>query len=143
MEPIIDLLTSPTEPGQQAYHVIAPSLPGFCFSSYPKKPHFTPKKIAAVNNKIMLALGYPKYMVQGGDWGSMIARLMAIDFPDNCLALHVNMVFGEAPSVLWNPIQLGKLIVGWLTPFEKMMLGRAMWWLKDEFGRFSIDNDVY
>jgi hypothetical protein len=33
--------------------------------------------------------------------------------------------------------------VGWLTPFEKMMLGRAMWWLKDEFGRFSIDNDVY
>lgn len=91
----------------------------------------------------MLALGYPKYMVQGGDWGSMIARLMAIDFPDNCLALHVNMVFGEAPSVLWNPIQLGKLIVGWLTPFEKMMLGRAMWWLKDEFGRFSIDNDVY
>jgi hypothetical protein len=28
------------------------------------------KNIAAVDHKLMLALGYDKYIAQGGDWGS-------------------------------------------------------------------------
>ncbi|KAK9315532.1 epoxide hydrolase [Lipomyces starkeyi] len=80
VEKIIDVLTSPSGPDQQAHHVIAPSLPGFAFSSSPAKPDFGPKQMAAVNNKVMLTLGYTKYIAQGGDWGSLIVRLMGIDY---------------------------------------------------------------
>ena len=86
VDKIIDSLTFPTEPGQQAYHVVAPSLPGFVFSDGPKGGSFVLKNMAAVNNKLMHALGYEKYMVQGGDWGNIIARIMAVDFPENCVA---------------------------------------------------------
>jgi pimeloyl-ACP methyl ester carboxylesterase len=69
VEKIIDSLTSPKDPGQQAFHVVAPSLPGFGFSEGPKGGEFTLKNMAAVDHKLMLALGYDKYVAQGGDWG--------------------------------------------------------------------------
>lgn len=52
VEKIIDILTCP-EPGQQAYHVVAPSLPGFVFSEGPKRPDFSVRNIAAVDHKLM------------------------------------------------------------------------------------------
>jgi len=54
--------------------------------------------MAAVDHKLMLALGYGKYVAQGGDWGSMIARIMGLEYPDACVAVHVNMVVSGAPS---------------------------------------------
>ncbi len=93
--------------------------------------------MASVNNKIMLALGYPKYMAQGGDWGSMISRIMAIEYPEHCVAVHVNMVVATLPSPLRNPIELGKLVVKWLNSYEKALLARVQWFMKEEFGLFS------
>jgi len=81
---IIDSLVSPEE-GLQAYHFVAPSLPGFAFSEGPKRSDFALRNVAAVNHKLMLALGYEKYMAQGGDWGSMVVRIMALEYPDNCV----------------------------------------------------------
>ena len=47
---------SPEDPDQQAYHVVAPSLPGFVFSSGAKHQEFGLRDMAAVDHKIMLAL---------------------------------------------------------------------------------------
>jgi len=110
VEKIIDLLTSPTEPGQQAYHVVAPSLPGFSFSDGPKHNEFTLKNMASIDHKLMLALGYSKYMAQGGDWGSMVVRIMALDYPESCVAVHVNMVASGPPSWWRNPLSFIYLI---------------------------------
>ena len=44
------------------------------------------------------ALGYERYAVQGGDWGSIIGARMAFDAPDAVAALHLN-----APGVLPCP----------------------------------------
>ena len=96
VEKIIGLLTDPGD-GEQAYHVVAPSLPGFAFSEGPKGPEFGIREMAAVDHKIMLALGYEKYVAQGGDWGSMIVRVMGLDFPENCVAVHCNMVTAIPP----------------------------------------------
>ena len=52
-------------PGQQAFHVIAPSIPGFAFSSAPKQKGFGLKQIAKTFNQLMLELGYTKYVAQG------------------------------------------------------------------------------
>ena len=44
------------------------------------------------------ALGYERYAVQGGDWGSLIAARMAWDEPERVAALHTN-----SPGVLPDP----------------------------------------
>jgi hypothetical protein len=41
----------------------------------------------------MIALGYPEYVAQGGDWGSLIARRLGQLYSNNCKAIHVNMLF--------------------------------------------------
>lgn len=69
------------------------SLPGYCWSTNPSKKGFNVSKIAQTFNSLMLALGYPRYVAQGGDWGSIIARRLAQLYPENCVAIHVNMLF--------------------------------------------------
>lgn len=49
----------------QAFHVVAPSLPGYGFSSAPKHPGFGVNEIAKTFNSLMLKLGYKTYVAQG------------------------------------------------------------------------------
>jgi hypothetical protein len=65
-------LTNPDDPKQQAFHIIAPSIPGFAFSSPPTKPGFSVARIASIYHKLMTTLGYTHYLGQGGDWGSFV-----------------------------------------------------------------------
>lgn len=138
---IIDELTKPSSPSAQAYHVVAPSLPGYGFSSYPKKP-FGIIEIAATLNKLMLALGYNQYMAQGGDWGSLIARVMALEYEKQCIGIHLNMIVSLPPSALWAPVAFGRLVFGYLTGFwseyEAKNLKRMKWWMDEENGYRAI-----
>ncbi|CZR60538.1 related to hydrolases or acyltransferases (alpha/beta hydrolase superfamily) [Phialocephala subalpina] len=141
VEKIIDSLTSPPDPSQQAYHVVAPSLPGFAFSSCPKKDDFMVKNMAAVDNKLMHALGYSKYMAQGGDWGSIVIRHIGLMYPDSCFAIHVNMLFSGPPSIWRNPLTLAYFMF-WAMWQDKSkdgsLLGRIMWWMREESGYLEI-----
>lgn len=56
---------APPGEGKQAFHVVAPSLPGFAFSSAPKHKGFGLKEIAKTFNQLMLELGYTSYVAQG------------------------------------------------------------------------------
>ena len=57
---------------EDAFTVIAPSLPGFGFSGRPPRP-YGPRKMAGVLNSLMTEkLGYKSYLAQGGDWGGPI-----------------------------------------------------------------------
>jgi len=53
--------------------------------------------MAQIFQKLMKRLGHEQYYVQGGDWGSVIATNMASLYPDNILALHVNMCMSNHP----------------------------------------------
>ena len=53
----------------QAFHVIAPSLPGYGFSSAPRQPGFGVQKIAQTFDALMCALGYQAYVAQGAQRG--------------------------------------------------------------------------
>ena len=75
------------------FHVVAPSLPGSCFSSTTRKAGFKLVHHAKVMQTIMSRLGYEKYVVQGSDWGSLIARVMTTEYPDSVKAIHLTMVF--------------------------------------------------
>ncbi|VVC95791.1 unnamed protein product [Leptidea sinapis] len=41
----------------------------------------------------MARLGFTKYYVQGGDWGSIVVAAMATMFPEHVLGQHSNMLF--------------------------------------------------
>lgn len=93
-------------------------------------------------HKLMLALNLEKYMVQGGDWGGVIARSIALEFPNHCRAVHLNFVPSMPPSPLKDPVGIGKLALAWLTggwnltEFENKMLKRMQWWTTEEFGEY-------
>ncbi|KAI5834404.1 alpha/beta-hydrolase [Schizophyllum commune Tattone D] len=87
---ILPLLTQ-NDPSAPSFHVVAYSLPGFGFSEGAKKG-LGVAKMAEVGHKLMLALGYDQYVVQGGDWGFWITQRMATDYGGkHCMAWHHNM----------------------------------------------------
>jgi pimeloyl-ACP methyl ester carboxylesterase len=90
---IIEKLAHPEKFGgkiEDAFDVIAPSLPGFGFSGRPSKP-IGPRKMAAILNKLMVEkLGYKNYLAQGGDWGATIANWIGYDHSNSCKAIHIN-----------------------------------------------------
>jgi len=91
----IDLLAHPENHGgniEDAFDVIAPSLPGFGFSGRPPRP-YGPRKMASVFNSLMTdVLHYDTYMAQGGDWGGAISSWLGYDHADACKAIHINIL---------------------------------------------------
>jgi hypothetical protein len=88
--PIIDDLTHPPAASMPAFHVVAPSIPGFGFSPAPKSAGFNFQIAGIAYNELMQQLGYGKYVVQGGDLGAITSHFLAGTFPDNVVSLHSN-----------------------------------------------------
>ncbi len=90
---IIPLLTDPAAHGgdaADAFTVIAPSIPGYGFSSRPTQRGASVFAVADIWAKLMTRLSYPKFGVQGGDWGSWISATTALRHPQRVLGLHLN-----------------------------------------------------
>ena len=103
---IIGPLTDPVAHGGQAedaFHVVAPSMPGYGFSDKPRGPGFGPEQIAEVNAALMARIGYDRYGIQGGDWGSIVSRWNAFNHPDQAVGLHLNMLIAGPPSDVDDP----------------------------------------
>ncbi|KAJ8123642.1 hypothetical protein ONZ43_g457 [Nemania bipapillata] len=79
------------------FHIVAPSLPNFGFSSGIDKSGFGMKQYAESCHKLMLGLNYNQYATQGGDWGSTISRLMGYLYPKSVRALHLNLIVATPP----------------------------------------------
>jgi microsomal epoxide hydrolase len=91
---ILPRLTRPDRFGadpRDAFHVIAPSLPGYGWSAPPDASRGTPRAFGKLFAELMQALGYRRYALQGGDWGSVVAAWLAFDHPGSVTGLHLNM----------------------------------------------------
>ena len=98
---IIDPLTNPQAHGGNAndsFHVIAPSLPGFGFSDKPTTTGYNPEKMGHMLAALMERLGYEQYAISGGDWGAIINRYVATNYPDRLIGLHSNMMLAGPPT---------------------------------------------
>ncbi|KAL9616114.1 MAG: hypothetical protein Q9160_008985, partial [Pyrenula sp. 1 TL-2023] len=83
---IINLLTNPPNSTLPAFHVVAPSIPGFGFSPAPLAPGLGPIASVHAFHALMLKLNYPRYVAQGGDWGGILIRLQAFYFPSSLIS---------------------------------------------------------
>ena len=98
---IIEPLAHPERFGgkiEDAFTVVAPSLPGFGYSGRPPRP-YGPRKMAEVLNSLMTeVLGYSNYVAQGGDWGGAISSWLGFDHAPACRAIHINILTMRHPD---------------------------------------------
>lgn len=101
------------DPSDPAFHVVIPSLPGFVWSSPPPSgKHYIGDLFgyARILNALMFGLGYGQggagscwsgYAVQGTDWGSFHARVLA-NLPGTAAkAVHLNFL-PPPPGKSWG-----------------------------------------
>lgn len=93
---VIGPLTDPERYGgdpQDAFTVVAPSLPGYGFSHVPHQRRLNVQEIADLFARLMTeVLGFPRFGAQGGDWGSFITARLGFAHARHLIGLHVNMV---------------------------------------------------
>lgn len=82
---LIPLLTT------AGHHVVAPAIPGFWRSDEPEG-EMSRDVPAADFHALMGTLGYDRYAIHAGDWGSPVAQAMAQQHPDAVVALHLTDV---------------------------------------------------
>ncbi|KAH6638492.1 Alpha/Beta hydrolase protein [Boeremia exigua] len=128
---LIPLLTEPPEE-RQAFHVVAPSIPGYGFSEYSKKSGFGLAHHAECFALLMKELNYEQYV--GGDWGSSVVRYMALDHPESVLAIHINMFLALPPVEKKAPEKYARYVANDYSIQEIRNLERTHWFATDERG---------
>lgn len=92
---VIGPLTDPRAYGgdpSSALTLVVPSIPGYGFSGPTPTPDWGPDRIARAFATLMTLLGYERFGAHGGDWGAIISRELAIQFPSRLLGIHVTML---------------------------------------------------
>jgi pimeloyl-ACP methyl ester carboxylesterase len=99
---IIPLLTDPAAHGADpadAFHVVAPSLPGFAFSTRPSTPALTNVDIADLWARLMTDhLGYEKFAAHGSDIGAGVTIRLGQRHPSHVVGIHVSAANLGAPE---------------------------------------------
>ncbi|MDN5852885.1 MAG: epoxide hydrolase 1 [Actinomycetia bacterium] len=95
---VVDELADPKDANTPAFHVVAPSLPGFGYSDKPTGTGWGIERIAAAWVELMGRLGYDRFAAHGGDWGGVITTVLGGRFPAHVLGIHTTLA--EAPPGL-------------------------------------------
>ena len=99
---IIGPLTDPPSVGgraEDAFDVVIPSMPGYGFSGKPTGTGWNPERIARAWGELMPRLGYPRYVAQGGDWGSPVSSAMARQAAPGLAGIHINLPAAVPPEI--------------------------------------------
>lgn len=115
-------LSNPSDPSLPAFHVVVPSMPGYCFSDWPPRSGWTLQDNARIFDALMKRLGYLFYMIQTGDWGHWVGREMGSKYTDSCKLVHFNF----APSPLPEGVEYTKR--------EQEVKDRVDDWLENHMG---------
>jgi microsomal epoxide hydrolase len=118
---VIGPLTDPRAYGgdpASALTVVVPSIPGYGFSGPTPTPDWGPDRVARAFASLMTKLGYERFGAHGGDWGAIISRELAIQFPERLLGIHVTML---ASAVARTPADLSGLSGSELATAERSL----------------------
>ncbi|MTD12611.1 alpha/beta fold hydrolase [Nakamurella sp. YIM 132087] len=95
---IIDALVDPADPDAPAFHVVAPSLPGFGFGARPSGTGWTVERTADAWVELMRRLGYDRFLAAGGDWGGRVTARLAHAHPDHVIGMHTFTPYVSEPA---------------------------------------------
>ncbi|MGX1123127.1 pimeloyl-ACP methyl ester carboxylesterase [Streptomyces ambofaciens] len=91
---VLGPLTDPRAHGgdpADAFHVVAPSLPGYGWSDKPSTTGWGITRTARAWDALMVSLGYERYGAQGGDWGSAVSAKLGEVAPERVVGVHLNL----------------------------------------------------
>ena len=134
---LIEPLVSPAE--GQAFHVIAPSLPGYAFSTPLSAPGWAMGRTARAWAELMRRLGYERYGVHGGDIGAGVSGLVAGLDGGHVIGMHVvTDPLTAAATATFIPGMAGRLDQA--DPVDKLILDRMEAFSRDGSGYLAIQN---
>jgi pimeloyl-ACP methyl ester carboxylesterase len=121
MRKIIGPLTDPVAYGGRAedsFDIVAPSLPGFAFSSPLTVPGVNSFVTADLWVKLMARLGYDRFATQGGDIGAFVSAHLGHKYADRIIGAHLHLILPtKAPQV--QPDDYGPGEEAWPARFAK------------------------
>ena len=86
---IIDRLAEPEDAGAPAFHVVAPSLPGYGWSDIPTRAGIGAAAISDMWVELMSRLGYAEFLYHGGDWGAAVGGQLALRHAERIPRIHL------------------------------------------------------
>ena len=125
---LIPLLTQPSAHGgeaQDAFTVVAPSIPGYGLSFRPYQKRFGLREIADTFERLMAdVLGYRRFAAHGHDWGAFVSTRLGYAHPDRLAGIHITLL----------AIRRARVSGGDPTSDEKRFYEQLDHWLKEECG---------
>ena len=85
---VMDALADPGDPGLPAFHVVAPSLPGYGFGGRPDATGWDVDRTADAWVELMGRLGHERFYAAGGDWGGRVTAALGHRHPERVAGLH-------------------------------------------------------
>ncbi|KAI1429600.1 Alpha/Beta hydrolase protein [Xylaria sp. FL1777] len=133
-----DLVRGDGIDGTRTFHVVAPSLIDFGFSSPSRATGFSFEQHAEAYDKLMTALGYNEYVIQGGDVGHMVTKYITKKYgPTRCKAFHTSTPIALQPNETTHPELHAESLATPLTEAEQRGLERAAAFAKEGTGYYK------
>jgi pimeloyl-ACP methyl ester carboxylesterase len=125
-------------PLSRDFHVVVPSLPGFAFSDPIAD---TPRGLRAMSQPIhhlmTEVLGYPRYIVQGADFGAVMADWLALDHAPAIIGEHTNLIAFRHRGAEYGS---GKTGLSRPTPAEQRFVAEEQETFRRESGYFALQS---
>lgn len=113
---LVPLLTA------NSFDVVAPSLPGYGFSSQPVQPGMSVRKVGEIFSQLMVeVLGYPRYGARASDLGAGVIQQIALARAGELIGIHLS---GTNPYVGFRPADMSE--------DERAFVARADQWMQSE-----------
>ncbi|HXR25245.1 MAG TPA: epoxide hydrolase, partial [Candidatus Binataceae bacterium] len=91
IRPLADPVAFGGDPAD-AFDVVVPSLPGFCFSTPLTKPGINWWRTADLWVTLMRdVLGYQKFAAEGGDWGAFVTQQLGHKYPQHMIGIYLTL----------------------------------------------------
>ncbi|MEU6270059.1 epoxide hydrolase family protein [Saccharopolyspora shandongensis] len=126
---VIGPLTDPRAHGgdpADAFHLVAPSIPGFGLSGPTREAGWNIRRIARAWDELMRRLGYHRYGAHGSDWGAKISRDLGVVAADRIAGVHVCGLLGSPSG---DPAELDGL-----TAAEQARVGSLKQFMNERMG---------
>jgi len=134
---LIEPLVNPA--GGQAFHVIAPSLPGYAFSTPLGGTGWAMGRTSRAWVELMRRLGYQRYGVHGGDVGAGVSGVVAGLDGEHVIGVHVvTDPLTVASTATFLPGMADRLDEN--DPVDKLVLDRMAAFKTDGSGYLAIQN---